>query len=100
MRNKNRLGQITLFILLGIILLFVLGIGFYFISEIATEKSKSAIENAQEFTNDILPVKKFIEECLKEASIKSAYKIGLQGGYYILPQDILDTNYIILPYYY
>lgn len=95
-RNK---AQITLFIILAIILLFVVGIGIYFVSNIKEGKVERVLEKSQ-VQSQFEHVKFYIETCLKDSSIKSAYRLGLHGGYFVLPLDFFDNGYANLPYYY
>lgn len=100
MKNKNKLAQITLFVILGLILVFVLGIGIYFVSNISKEKSKALPEKVQQVSLDTLPIKTFTEECIKRAVIESAYEFGQQQGYYNTPKPYLDTSFSNIAYYY
>ena len=93
-------AQISLFIILALILTLVFGIGIYFVSDLNKEETKKSIENAQQANLETAPVKFYIDACLKESSIISAHKLGLKGGYFILPKEYLDTGYVELPYYY
>src|SRR3989338_8215069 len=73
-------GQLTIFIILGILLLII---GAFFIytrlssseREIQTETSIS-----QETALDALPVQRYIEDCLDTIAKAAVKKIGLQGG--------------------
>ena len=96
MKNKS---QVSMFMLLGILLMFVIGVGYYFVKNIEKEKisEKQQIASLEASAS---PVKIYIEKCFKDSSIKSAYKLGLHGGYYKLPKGVLDTNYTIIPFYY
>jgi len=79
MRIKKK-GQLTIFIILGILLLII---GAFFIytrlssseQEIQTETSIS-----QETALDALPVQRYIEDCLDNIAKGAVEKIGLQGG--------------------
>lgn len=97
---RNRIAQIALYMILGLILLFVIGIGFYFISNLNKEKIKTSSGGIHQVSLEFSPINNFIYECVKKASIESAYRLGVQGGYYILPKDILNANYTKPPYYY
>lgn len=97
---KNRIAQITLFIILGLLLFFIVGIGFYFVGNIKGEKAEEISKKVQQINLEAQPIKSYIDTCLKGSSITGAYRLGLQGGYYILPMEFLDTGYVTLPYYY
>ena len=96
MRNKK--VQISLFIILGTLLLFVLGIGFYFITNIREEKTKE-IPATQRISLQS-PVKNYLEECVKKVAVDSAYEFGQQQGYHRTPKPYLDANYTSVAYYY
>ncbi|MBI3035760.1 hypothetical protein HYY71_05555 [Candidatus Woesearchaeota archaeon] len=93
-------AQISLFLILGIILLFVIGIGYYFVGNLKQEKVLEKTANTQQISADFLPIKSYIDICLKDSSISAAYRIGLKGGYNVLPFDFYDGDYADLPYFY
>ena len=62
-------AQITLFLILGLILVFVIGTGYYFISNIQKEKIKEIPEKVQQVNLEAYPVRNYIEECIKKLTI-------------------------------
>jgi hypothetical protein len=83
-------AQITVFIILGIILFFF----FFYIFQVkkttvetVTEKE---VEDSVDTAIDIVPIKSYFEQCLRDISENAIYKIGLHGGY-ILPEG--DSDY-------
>ncbi|MEK6983708.1 MAG: hypothetical protein AABX33_03980 [Nanoarchaeota archaeon] len=96
---KRSKAQITLFIILVTILLFVVGIGIYFISNLQKEKIQNTQEKIQESNLELSPINRYVEECLKKASIESAFELGLQQGYNEVPSPYLDTNFSNIAYY-
>lgn len=91
-------GQITIFIVVGIFILFVVA-GFLFMkssferSEIEIKEEKM-IESVQLGGN----IQNFIESCIWKTGEKALELIGEQGGYYDLP-EVYDPEFN-LPYYY
>ncbi len=74
-------GQITLFIIVGIIILVVVGSFFYI---------KAGLEK-KEITGEetvllIEPIKMYTENCLRETIKDVLISTGQQGGYFVLPQ--------------
>jgi len=68
-------GQVTVFVIIGILILLVIGILLYFqfgLKEVF-EESKVAVE-AQ-------PVKEIIDDCVEKVSLSGLELIGQQGGY-------------------
>ena len=89
-----------MFLILGIILLFVAGIGFYFVGSLKEQKAKTSAEKVQQVNLDVQPIETFLKECIKKVSIESAYEFGQQQGYHDTPALSLYTNYSNIAYYY
>jgi hypothetical protein len=83
---KSKKAQVTIFIILGIVLLLAVVLVFVLRSEITT------------ITQDTIPTNKgkvenFITACMKNIGDDSLQKIGLQAGYVQIPQQIVqDAN--------
>jgi hypothetical protein len=76
----SRKGQVTIFIIVGIIILIVAVLLFFFRSEIFGAQIDLALEqdNAQ---GDALVVQEFVSACLRDLSIEALTLLGQQGGY-------------------
>ncbi|MBR9683053.1 hypothetical protein GOV03_00760 [Candidatus Woesearchaeota archaeon] len=92
-------GQITVFIIIGIVVLAVVS-GIVYVSKYSIK------EELSEETGELLtinPIKLFIETCLEESVIEGIYLVSAQGGYYDLVDvdlfDFEETN-LELPYYF
>jgi hypothetical protein len=72
-------GQVSIFIILGI-LIVTLSVLFFYIS---SQRDKNIIKGENKFNGyEILPIKEFTETCLKNAAIKGIFsKTGLHGGF-------------------
>jgi hypothetical protein len=66
-------GQITLFIVVGIIVLFTVALMYYVISQRSDEPSAT--------NDDFEPLTKFISGCLEQSSITAGFNISRNGGY-------------------
>jgi len=78
MREKR--GQITIFIILGLILLLALGY-FIFVRE-------KAFMEVEQIDPEYVPVKSFVETCLYNLGRDALDILGLNGGYIYFPPDI------------
>jgi len=90
MRNKK--GQITIFIIVGIIILA--GVGLYTAIRTETIKGKLAPEielSIEEVPIEFRPVRSFIENCLTEISKEGLTKLGERGGF-IKEQYLLEPD--------
>ncbi|MGV8150574.1 MAG: hypothetical protein ACP5NV_02495, partial [Candidatus Woesearchaeota archaeon] len=105
--NNNRKSQITIFVILGIILVVTIALLFYLKS--ASLKIKPPVENL-EINDQAKPVQSYIIDCLKSNSKEALLKIGQNGGYidvsemkisaYPYDSDAFVFEPQILPYWY
>jgi len=80
--DNSKKGQITIFIILGLVILFIAGFFIFYIQEAEKPMGKEPGELPTEF----LQVENFIEECLYDTSIDAFELLGSNGGY-INPQE-------------
>jgi len=85
-------GQITVFIIIGIIILVVAGILFFIGSK---EKEISGPEEIM----DITAIKLYIEQCVILTVNDAIYENGLHGGYFLLPEHTTASLLNNVPYY-
>ena len=94
-------GQVTAFIILGIVIITVVAAAFYFRNQLISLGFSSGREESITIPTQLRPVKNHIDNCLREISIEGIYQIGRQGGYYNAPVEssiIYFTESV--PYYY
>ncbi len=81
MQIKLKRGQITIFIILGLVIVIIFGIFFYISKFSAKTKGESGVAKSLE-TGDTEIVKTYAEVCLKTVSEDALFnRIGLYGGY-------------------
>lgn len=97
----SKRGQITVFILIGITLLIIFGIVFYTKGNVSKKETETAAKKINADAFDIIPVRKYVESCLKKASDDGLWLLGAQGGYVELPEGLSSTFYEdnLVPYY-
>ena len=81
----NRKAQVTMFIILG--LLIVLAASLYFFSK----QEDIKILPKQTVPEEISPIKRFVEECVYESGFTGLQNIGDTGGYIEYPIEILNN---------
>lgn len=95
-------GQVTLFIILGIILLIIASLWFY--SQRASVQKPAAISAPA----DVKAVQEYVEECIKEITPPGIYLLAHQGGRMYTDEDFLQADFTeknfltferALPYY-
>lgn len=86
-KNMEKRGQITVFIIVGIILLLSAAI------YIAVSKELNIFSPREIIPPELEPLKTYVETCLKDAAEPGINLLGLQGGYIEIPQEIaLDSD--------
>jgi hypothetical protein len=85
-------AQITLFIILGVILLAAVGMIFYLNSR--------NIDLSLNMPQEAKPVKQYVDSCIEKSAIEAIQLVGMQGGYVIPPNLSLETNYSTIAYHY
>jgi hypothetical protein len=81
---SEKRGQITIFVVLGVIILLFVSVSFFYIG-----KRKEVQERT--IPTDIADVVSFVEGCMYDLGTNAAFTLGQQGGYLELPQRI-DQN--------
>ncbi len=79
-------GQVTIFIILGILLLLALTLVIFFRKEIITFRPEEIIPTEKG------KVENFITSCIEQSGDEALRLVGLQAGYINVPSDILNDN--------
>ena len=98
--SKKR-GQVTIFILIGLVLVMSVAVVMYISEQTLLFKSSKFLPG------DVKPAAEFIEQCIEDAGKEAINLVGLQGGYVYLPEYLKNNpsahiKYIGLkiPYWY
>jgi len=93
-------GQVTVFILIGILIIGIMVGAGYFINSKAKEKSDLEFFSQTEIKLQTDNIQSNIFECTNQVTQAALNTIGLQGGYYNQPENTLNFENNFLPYYY
>ena len=85
---EHKKGQITIFIIIGIVLLVAVGFLFYYQTQIV---ERGDIQRIFSFGLDVTPIEQYVQSCLKTVSLDAIENISEQGGYYNL-DNVLSTD--------
>ena len=91
-KRGGRKAQLTLFVILGLVILVVLAIIYFGIIRKAFIKEELRQEAVPE---EFKPVKDYVELCIHKLGVEAVKKMGAHGGY-INPADQNLTPYIIV----
>ena len=90
-------GQISIFIIIGLTILIVVGSVILVSNYLSEEELKVHVEKS-EF--DPGSVRNFVESCFQETSKEVMLLISLQGGYFYTPKPSSDQIFAHIPYYF
>lgn len=85
-----RQGQVTLFIIIGIVLVLALVVVIFITREARTIKPEELVTTGKG------PVADYIANCIKKLGEEALSRVGEQGGYVDLPQEIAQNGYVHL----
>ena len=92
-------GQVTLFIILGILIVAVAGAAFYYKGEFL-KSSLLSITKAEVFPENIQLLKDEVSSCYLKTAQEGLVLLGRQGGYIFPPEGSLETGANIISYAY
>ncbi len=90
---KGKKAQVTLFIIVGIIILFSVISFIYLRNRTVKEDLEVGVEEASEIPSWAKEVESFIEACIRDTAIKAFKQIGEHGGYIDFEDYTLSESY-------
>jgi len=96
-------GQVTVFLLLGIVLIVLTGLGFYLYQQ-SISFTDTELEKQTEVADSGVrgQIKSYVDNCLKRATLEGLDIMSKQGGYINIPAGVpyLPINGSNIPYWY
>ena len=89
--GQGRRGQVSVFIFVGIFLLIIIGVLFYFRNELVSREFER--ERKIGVSEGFKPVRDGYEGCVRELAIEGINFVGSQGGYLKVDDDINAEDY-------
>ena len=77
----SKKGQLTLYIIIGIIVLLIIGFTIYILTQEKGKDIEPEIPKIQAVSSELKPISDFITECVKKTGINGLNLLGSQGGY-------------------
>jgi len=88
----SKKGQITIFIIIGILIVFGFAFFFYIRGLEVEEKFEAARPVIETVPSELNPIVLYTEDCLKTVATNGLVKLGQHGGY-INPEEYGDFNF-------
>jgi len=82
---KSKTGQITIFIILGIIILFVVALSVFW--QNSFNKVRPSAQNLV-VSDELKPIQVYVTDCLSSVSKDALIRLGQNGGYITLPSGL------------
>ena len=84
-------GQVTTFVIIGIIMLVALGVGLYVFSS-EEIRDVEIIDRTEDRNPELLGVRTQVEFCLNDLTKQGLITLGRQGGYIEKPQNLISNS--------
>ncbi|MDI6737772.1 MAG: hypothetical protein QME12_04630 [Nanoarchaeota archaeon] len=88
----NPKGQITIFVVLGIAVIALVAIGYYFASSSQASAAETEAEIASKLPSDVAKVRKSVSECIQYTLKDAIVQAGMFGGYTEARENALFTG--------
>jgi hypothetical protein len=93
---NNKSAQITVFIILGVLLLVVAGLVYYLFFTEEDFAEAEIEESIEEAPVEVKPVHSFMTSCAKDVALKGVVELGKHGGYInMLDEDLAEQEFKI-----
>ncbi len=92
-------GQVTVFIIVGIVILFLFA-GLLFVVKSVTKEKAEAEQEAMVEAYEFNSINMFIDHCLERTSNEGMRFVSFRGGYYQVPEPAEDQIFVKIPYYF
>ncbi len=89
----SKRGQVTIYIIVGIVILAVFSMIFFFRNELVRQDFQSELKSVV-IPEQIKPVKGYIDECIEDTVVRGARVLGSSGGYLEVPEDDIPRSVV------
>jgi|TARA_Y100000310_G_scaffold289404_1_gene315776 hypothetical protein len=93
MKPKSIKSQVTIFMMLGIVILIVIGFVFYLSKNVVKKPAQQSIKKTQTTAIETQPIKEFVTSCVDKLSKDAIILLGEQGGYIYKKQGGTLTDF-------
>ncbi len=93
-------GQVTLFIILGLVILAVVGIAYYLIAQTGVIHSLQEKYETQSLSSEAKNTASVFKSCLKRIGEEGILYVSARGGYYTAPSNSIRYGSGFVPLYY
>ncbi len=91
-------GQVTVFIMVGIVMVLVLGITIFLMQKVTKERLQAEAEQPLALREE--PLQQAVDDCVQDSLERAVFFISRQGGYYQTPPPYFEFAVFKVPYYF
>lgn len=88
-------AQVTAFIILGVVALFLVIAFFWYLPSLKQEQAKLQADEIRELPKDVRPIVTYVEACIDSAAKEGLRLLGGQGGYLYEAQGGPKSDYVV-----
>lgn len=85
-RMKRKKSQISMFVILGIVILVVVSLVLYLTKTVTIKPGQGSAARVQDLVFEPRPIKEFTNVCLEDMAKEAIFLLGRQGGYLFISQ--------------
>ncbi len=89
-------GQITTFVVIGLVLIAVIGV-FIYTRQMQVQQATTTA-GREVVSADVRPLQIFVEQCIQKTAVPGIYLLGEQGGYINPPANSYDSDIFTIGY--
>ena len=90
--SMQKRGQVTLFIIIGILVVSLVVLGYYFRAELFKSEWEQGFAESLAIPDQAEEVHESISGCVEELAIEAVDILGMQGGYINIPEDPIPST--------
>ncbi len=95
-KKRGRTGQVSVFIIIGIIILIAIGLAVFFM---ALFSSRDGADEASALQRKATPLQRLVEKCLEDVAAPGAYLLAAQGGFIFSYETFLNAEHEQVAYH-
>ena len=90
-KKENKKAQITVFVILGLIIVLLSVLGYYYRNQIINSLKEKGLLETVVLPSEVRKIEELVNLCINDITKSGLEIIGQQGGYIVLPKPRIIT---------